>query len=223
MIEGLTENQLRGAVEALLFVSDEPVDAVTLAEMIQVPTAQVTATLNALAKEYAERGSGIELRQVAGGWRMFTAPAFHTLIENYVMSWDARRLTQASLETLAIVAYNQPITRAGISSIRGVNSDSSLNGLIEKGLVREAGTADQPGNPMLYATTRVFLEKFGLKSVDELPDVTAFAPDDETRALIRERLGAGAEPVVQNEDPTLFATVDKIDFDNLVFVSDDDD
>lgn len=237
MFEGLDESRLPGAIEALLFVSDEPVSVVNLAEMLDVRASEVDAALRQLALGYAARGSGIELREVAGGWRLFTAPDYHDLIEAYVMSWDTRRLTQASLETLAIVAYNQPITRAGISSIRGVNSDSSLNGLVEKGLVRESGTADAPGNPMLYVTTRVFLERFGLKSVDELPDVCAFAPDEETRALIRQRLGGGeataeagetaeADKAAGNEATaaaTLFGAVEKIDFDRLVFVSDDED
>lgn len=238
---GAAETTLEGALEALLFVTDEPIGVMTFAEVLDAPVAQVEAALHALAGAYAARGAGIALREVAGGWRLFTAPAYHDLISRYVMSWDTRRLTQASLETLAIVAYNQPITRAGISSIRGVNSDSSLNGLVEKGLVREAGTADAPGNPMTYVTGRVFLERFGLKSVDELPDVTEFAPDEATKALIRQRLGgdeAGADASDASALPdtlpvddvaqaralqTIFGVVDKIDFDKLVFESDDDD
>ena len=236
MFEGLDESELPGAIEALLFVTDEPVSVVSLAEMLEVRATDAEAALHQLAESLVARGSGVELREVAGGWRLFTAPRFHELIERYVMSWDTRRLTQASLETLAIVAYNQPITRAGISSIRGVNSDSSLNGLVEKGLVREAGTADAPGNPMLYVTTRVFLERFGLTSVEDLPDVTSFAPDEETKALIRERLGGDARVSGLDDEETasgaedaqidahaLFGAVDKIDFDSLVFVSDDDD
>ena len=238
MFEGLEERQLPGALEALLFVSDEPLSVMTMAEMLDARASTVEDALKALSRSMEERGSGVELREVAGGWRLFTAPAFHELIESYVMSWDSRRLTRASLETLAIVAYNQPITRAGISSIRGVNSDSSLNGLVEKGLVREAGTADVPGNPMLYVTSRVFLERFGLKSVDDLPDVTAFAPDEETKALIRERLGGGISPqeelareaettdgarALAGAAATLFGAVDKIDFDKLIFESDDDE
>lgn len=224
MFDGLDENRLPGAIEALLFVSDEPVDIMTISEMLDVRHDRVDRILRALARGYEDRGSGLELREVAGGWRLFTAPAFHDLIERYVVSWDTRRLTQASLETLAIVAYNQPVTRASISSIRGVNSDSSVNSLLEKGLIREAGTADAPGNPMLYVTTRNFLERFGLASVDDLPDVTAFAPDEATKALIRERLGGGtAEEVAETEGGLPFGAVEKIDFDTLVFDTDDDD
>ena len=107
------------------------------------------------------------------------------------------------METLAIVAYSQPVTRAGVASVRGVNSDSSLNSLVEKGLVREAGTADAPGNPTLYATTRAFLEKFGLRSVADLPDLDQFAPDDDTRTFIRERLSATREPVRVSDEARL--------------------
>ncbi len=248
---------LQGALEALLFVSDEPVSVLTFASVLDAPAAAVEAALNELRDSYIARGSGIALREVAGGWRLFSAATYHDDIARYVASWDTRRLTSAALETLAIVAYNQPITRAGISSIRGVNSDSSLNGLVDKGLVREAGTADTPGNPMLYATTRVFLERFGLTSLDDLPDVTEFAPDEATKALIAQRLGGTDtyEPQAaydQAEDmsrdaqavarmaqqgtvqgstsldtsqvaQSLFGVIDKIDFDSLVFESDDDE
>lgn len=190
MFAGLQESQLRGALEALLFVTDEPVSVIDLSAMLEVDAVRVEKALISLRNDFEHDNRGIQLREVAGGWRLFTHPAFHDLIERYVISWDARKLSQAALETLAIVAYCQPITRAGVASVRGVNSDSSINSLVEKGLLREAGTADAPGNPMRYATTRAFLERFGLRSVSDLPDVAQFAPDDETRALICERLGA---------------------------------
>ena len=190
MFSGLQEDQLKGALEAMLFVTDEPVSVIDLSTMLEVDSAKVESSLVSLRDEFERENRGIQLREVAGGWRLFTHPAFHDLIERYVISWDTRKLSQAALETLAIVAYCQPITRAGVASVRGVSSDSSINSLVEKGLLREAGTADAPGNPMQYATTRVFLERFGLRSVDDLPDVVQFAPDEETRALIRERLSA---------------------------------
>ena len=190
MFSRLEETQLKGALEAMLFVTDEPVSVIDLATMLEVDTAKVEEALVSLRSEFEQENRGIQLREVAGGWRLFTHPAFHDLIERYVISWDTRKLSQAALETLAVVAYCQPITRAGVASVRGVSSDSSINSLVEKGLLREAGTADAPGNPMRYATTRAFLERFGLRSVDDLPDITQFAPDEETRALIYERLGA---------------------------------
>lgn len=203
MFQGLQENQLAGAVEALLFVTDEPVGTIALADMLEVDPVDVERVLVALRDRLAEEGRGIQLREVAGGWRLCTHPAYHGLIERYVLSWDTRKLSQAALETLAIIAYGQPLTRAGVASVRGVNSDSSINSLVEKGLIREAGTADAPGNPTLYATTRVFLEKFGLRSTADLPDLDQFAPDDATRALVRERLSATREPVRIADDVRL--------------------
>lgn len=206
MFEGLQEDQLKGAVEAMLFVTDEPVGTITLAEMLECDVALVEAALVELRADLEARGSGIQLREVAGGWRLFTHPAYHELIEKYVLSWDTRKLSGAAMETLAIVAYLQPVTRASLASVRGVNSDSPLNSLVEKGLVREVGTADTPGNPTLYGTTRGFLEKFGLRSPADLPDLADFAPDEETRRLITERLSASRQDVgVTDEQAQLMA------------------
>ncbi len=195
MFEGLQESQLPGALEAMLFVTDEPVGVMDLAEMLEVSPAQVEEALVALRERFEREERGIQLREVAGGWRLYTHPAYHELVEKYVLSWDTRKLSQAAMETLAIVAYLQPCTRAGVASVRGVNSDSSINSLVEKGLVREAGQADAPGNPTLYATTRGFLEKFGLRSTKDLPPIEDYAPDDATRKLIQERLSASTEGV----------------------------
>ncbi len=249
MFEGLQEDQLQGAVEAMLFVTDEPVGTLTLAEMLECEPAQVESALVGLRERLESADRGIQLREVAGGWRLFTHPAYHELIERYVLSWDTRKLSQAAMETLAIVAYLQPVTRQGVASVRGVSSDSSLSSLIEKGLVREMGTAEAPGNPTLYGTTRVFLEKFGLRSPKDLPDIAEFAPDDETRRLITERLSATRSNVVLSEgeaaaavgavlaatDPSegadgllveamaaTLGTVEKIDFDSLTFETDDE-
>lgn len=186
----LAAGNLESALEALLFVSDAPVNVITLAEMAGADPAAVQAALQRLAARRQREGAGVLLREVAGGWRLYTNPAHHELLERYVLSWDTRRLTQAALETLAIVAYAQPITRLGIAAIRGVNSDSSVSSLIDKGLVREAGQADSPGYPMTYATTRAFLEKFGLRNVGELPPLEQFAPDGETLRLLRAGLSA---------------------------------
>ena len=200
MFQGLQESQLAGALEALLFVTDEPVGTIALADMLEVEPADVERALVGLRTRFEGEERGVQLREVAGGWRLYTHPVYHELVEKYVLSWDTRKLSQAAMETLAIVAYSQPVTRAGVASVRGVNSDSSINSLVEKGLVREAGTADAPGSPTLYATTRAFLEKFGLRSVADLPDLDQFAPDDDTRAFIRERLSATREPVRVAED-----------------------
>lgn len=200
MFEGLQESQLPGALEAMLFVTDEPVGTIALAEMVEAEPGQVEAALVALREKLERDGAGIQLREVAGGWRLFTHPAYHELIEKYVLSWDTRKLSAAAMETLAIVAYTQPVTRAGVASVRGVNSDSPLSSLVEKGLVREVGNADTPGNPTLYGTTRGFLEKFGLRSPADLPDLADFAPDEETRRLITERLSATREDVAVSDE-----------------------
>ncbi len=193
MFEGLDQAQLSGAIEAMLFVTDEPVGVIELADMLEADPKLVEQALVDLREKLEREQRGIQLREVAGGWRLYTHPAYHDLVEKYMLSWDTRKLSQAAMETLAIVAYLQPCTRAGVASVRGVNSDSSINSLVEKGLIREAGQADAPGNPTLYATTRGFLEKFGLRSVSDLPDLDEFAPDDATRQLIRERLSAGGQ------------------------------
>lgn len=240
---------LTGAIESMLFVTDEPVGVLTFADMLQVDPARVQESLVYLQSELEQAERGIQLREVAGGWRLYTHPRYHELIERYVLSWDTRKLSQAALETLAVVAYCQPITRNGVASVRGVSSDSSINSLVEKGLLREAGTQDAPGNPVLYATTRTFLEKFGLRSVRGLPPLESCAPDEETRAFISERLnvvrpedesyslGSGEEAeddllqpeTMQEAMQTMLSdalaagvgAVEKINFDELVFDEDE--
>ncbi|WP_298627907.1 SMC-Scp complex subunit ScpB [uncultured Senegalimassilia sp.] len=218
MFEGLDQAQLSGAIEAMLFVTDEPVGVIELADMLEADPKLVEQALVDLREKLEREQRGIQLREVAGGWRLYTHLAYHDLVEKYVLSWDTRKLSQAAMETLAIVAYLQPCTRAGVASVRGVNSDSSINSLVEKGLIREAGQADAPGNPTLYATTRGFLEKFGLRSVRDLPDLDEFAPDDATRQIIRERLSAGGQearvaPEAQMSDGEAADPLDGLQFD----------
>ena len=218
MFEGLDQAQLPGAIEAMLFVTDEPVGVIELADMLEADPKLVEQALMDLREKLEREQRGIQLREVAGGWRLYTHPVYHDLVEKYVLSWDTRKLSQAAMETLAIVAYLQPCTRAGVASVRGVNSDSSINSLVEKGLIREAGQADAPGNPTLYATTRGFLEKFGLRSVRDLPNLDEFAPDDATRQLIRERLSAGGQearvaPEAQVPDGEAADPLDGLQFD----------
>ena len=241
MFKGLEENQLPAAIEALLFVTDEPVSSAHLAQILDIETAQATKALKELQQRLSDDERGIQLLEVAGGWRLYTHPAFHELLEKYVLSWDTRKLSGAALEVLAIIAYVQPATRGQISAIRGVNSEGPLNTLIERGYVKEAGVAEAPGSPTLYATTRTFLEKYGLKSTKDLPALEEFAPDEKTAKLIRERLGAPTLAVVQETDEVpevrampypdqlvaeasarVLGVVDKIDFDQLTFNTDDE-
>lgn len=194
--------ELMSAAEALLFVSDEPVSAGKLAAVMEVTPSLADEVLQALRDEYAEQNRGMQLREVAGGWRFYSHPAHHELIERYVLSWDTRKLSQAALEALAVIAYHQPVAKNGVNAVRGVNSDGVIASLVEKGLVREAGRDNSPGSPILYATTAAFLEKFGLKSIKDLPPLEDFAPDEESRAFIRERL-SGASPLADAADEAL--------------------
>lgn len=169
--------EARRAVEAILFVSDEPIAASLLAQAVEVGRKEVEALLRAMAAEYEHRGSGFVLREVAGGWRLMTHPAAHPHVERFILSSRQARLTNASLETLAIVAYKQPVTRHQVSSIRGVDSDGVLRALTERGLVQEVGREDRPGRAVLYGTTPQFLERLGLASLAELPPVAPLLDD----------------------------------------------
>lgn len=157
------------ALEALLFVSDEPVAAVVLAQALDVERREADELCEELARAYEERAAGIVLRSVAGGWRLATHPEAAPVVERYVLSSRHARLTKAALETLAIVAYKQPVTRHQISSIRGVNSEGVLRALADRGLVAEVGRDERPGRPLLYGTTPGFLERLGLPSLSALP------------------------------------------------------
>lgn len=196
----MSDSSLRGPLEALLFVSDEPVSAARLARVLDAAPGAVESALAELAEEYREGDRGFQLREVAGGWRMYTHPAYHEVIEGYVLSWDTRRLSQAALEALAVVAYHQPVTRAGVNAVRGVNSEGVIASLIEKSLVREVGRDKNQGNAILYGTTRTFLEKFGLKDIAELPPLAEFAPDADTERAIRDRLSASEGPMMVPSD-----------------------
>jgi segregation and condensation protein B len=191
---------LKGPIEALLFVTDEPVTAGRLSRILEVPEADVAAALTDLSAEYASAERGIQLREVAGGWRLTSHPAFHDVIERFVLSWDTRRLSQAALEALAVIAYHQPVSRQGVNAVRGVNSEAVIASLAEKGLVRETGRDREGGNAILYGTTRTFLEKFGLKDLAELPPLDEFAPEPDTERAIRERLNALESPLFNDED-----------------------
>jgi segregation and condensation protein B len=185
---------LRGGIEALLFVSDEPIPASRFATVLAQSEGAVKKALEELAAEYVEAERGFQLREVAGGWRLYTHPGYHDLIEGYVLSWDTRRLSQAALETLAVIAYHQPVTRTGVNAVRGVNSEGVVASLIEKGLVKELGRDKNAGNAILYGTTRTFLEKFGLADLAGLPPLEEFAPDADTERAIRDRLSASEGP-----------------------------
>lgn len=170
---------LRTALEAILMVVDEPVGEVLLAQVTERPTEEVLEALRGLAAEYDEAGRGFELRQVAGGWRYYTASSCTAYVEKFVLDGQQARLTQAALETLAVVAYRQPVSRARVSAVRGVNVDGVVRTLVARGLIEDAGREDGmgEGGSILYRTTSHFLERLGLNSVDELPDLAPFLPE----------------------------------------------
>ncbi len=184
----LEANSLKGALEALLLVSSDPVSAPALAGALDIAPGECASLLAELKVEYEEANRGFQLREVAGGWRLFTHPAYHDVVEAYVLSWDTQKLSQAALETLAVIAYHQPVTREVVKGIRGVNSDGVIASLVDKGLVRELGRDPERGQAIIYGTTNAFLEKFGLRSTRDLPDLEQFAPDEQSRQFIRERL-----------------------------------
>lgn len=213
-LEALDSSSLRGALEAMLLVSSDPVSAPALASILSITPGECASLLAELQVEYQEKNRGIQLREVAGGWRLFTHPAFHEQVEALVLSWDTQRLSQAALETLAVIAYHQPVTREMVKGIRGVNSDGVISSLVDKGLVRELGRDPQHGQAIIYGTTSAFLEKFGLRSTKDLPDLEQFAPDEQSRQFIRERLsGRSIQSTLEETDDDLEEERELIDLE----------
>ncbi len=204
----------RRGLEALLFLADEPLELDTLAELVEAEPATVEAALHELADEYERSGRGMQIRAVAGGWRMYTAPAAHPIVERWALSGRTGRLTQAALETLAVVAYKQPIGRQEIGDIRGVNADAAVRSLVARGYVEQVGRDDGPGQPALFGTTRLFLERVGIDALDDLPPLTDFLPEapapDEPELdgfkEVRRRLAAGGGFADQAGDAEVAAT-----------------
>jgi segregation and condensation protein B len=167
---------LSAALEAVLLVTDEPVPAVTLAQVVERPTGEVEEVLHALAREYTQAGRGFELRQVAGGWRLYTRADCAPYVERFVLDGQQARLTQAALETLSVIAYRQPVTRQRVSAVRGVNVDGVVRTLVARGLVVEAGPDEETGATR-YRTTNYLLERLGLQTLDELPSLAPLLPE----------------------------------------------
>jgi segregation and condensation protein B len=181
-------------LEAVLFVADEPLTAAVLGQVIGVDRRTAEALLEALADHHERIGSGLTLRRVAGGWRLYTNPDAEDAVARFIRSSRHTRLTRAALETMAIVAYKQPVTRHQVESIRGVNSEGVLRALVERGLLAEVGRDEGPGRPVLYGTTAEFLERLGLDSVGDLPAVAPLlgSGDDDHGGRLEE--GGEAEP-----------------------------
>jgi len=167
---------LRAALEAVLLVVDEPIAEVVLAQVVERPTDEVAEVLRELAADYDAAGRGFELRNVAGGWRFYTRASCAGFVERFVRDGQHARLTQAALETLAVVAYRQPVSRSRVAAIRGVNVDAVMRTLVTRGLVAEVGSESDSG-AILYGTTSHFLERLGLPNLDDLPPLSDYLPD----------------------------------------------
>jgi segregation and condensation protein B len=199
---------LRPALEAVLMVADQPLDQVSLATAVGYPVSEVADALAELAAEYDASGRGFELRNVAGGWRFYTREEFAPVVEKFVLEGQQARLTQAALETLAVVAYKQPVSRSRVSAIRGVNVDGVMRTLLTRGLVEEVG-ADAETGAHLYRTTSYFLERIGVTSLDQLPELAPFVPDMDDTDLEEAVAGMSSpahveipEGVSTSDDPT---------------------
>jgi segregation and condensation protein B len=172
----LDDAELGAVLEALLLVVDAPVSPTTLAETTEQPTGRIEAKLRAMADELGARDSGIDLREAGGGWRLYTRARFAPYVERLLLDGARSKLTRAALETLAVVAYRQPVTRARVAAVRGVNVDAVVRTLVARGLVIEAGSDPDTG-AVTFATTELFLERLGLSSLQDLPDIAPLLPD----------------------------------------------
>lgn len=185
----LDGQELRGALEAILLVVDEPASPTVLAQVLTTPEPEIVEMLHALRIDYDESGRGFELREIAGGWRLYTRAEFASYVERFVLEGQQARLTQAALETLAVVAYRQPVSRTRVSAVRGVNVDGVMRTLVSRGLVEEAG-ADHESGAILYQTSRYFLERLGLGDVTELPNLADFLPESTTIDALEDELSS---------------------------------
>jgi segregation and condensation protein B len=167
---------LKAGIEAILLVVDEPVTAITLAQITNTPEVQVNKTLKEIKKEFDNREGGITLREIAGGWRFYTNEHSGEVVERFLKDGQTARLTQASLETLAVIAYKQPVSRGRVAAIRGVNVDGVVRTLLNRGLIEEAGS-DNESQAVLYRTTAYFLERVGIARLEELPPVADYLPN----------------------------------------------
>jgi segregation and condensation protein B len=177
----------RRDLEAILLVADEPVPAAVLAEIVGARLSEVEELLIDLAGEYARDGRGFVLRAIGGGWRLYTSPGARAAVEAYLRAGQQSRLTRAALETLAVIAYRQPVTRFQVAAVRGVNVDGVFRTLASRGLIHEVGTDPGPGQATLYGTTPAFLEQLGLNSLDQLPPIKDYLPEGVDLLDLQER------------------------------------
>jgi segregation and condensation protein B len=176
-IEGrrdISDTELKSIVESLIFVADEPISVKLLTDVTEIDRDTVESAIKDLAREYDERPGGLQLREIAGGWQIATKPEHHDYIRSYLKSKPSAKLSLASLETLAVIAYRQPVTVPEILEIRGVQSPSAIKTLLDKRLIVAKGRKETVGRPMMYGTSKEFLIQFGLKDLSELPSIEDF-------------------------------------------------
>jgi segregation and condensation protein B len=195
-----TDVVARRAIEAVVLASTEPVEARLLAQLVELPVTRVEAICDELGAEYAESERGFVLAKVAGGYRFQTHPELAPYVERFVLDGQHARLSSAALETLAIVAYKQPISRGQMSAIRGVNVEATLHTLLQRGYVQEIGRDPGPGAAVLYGTTREFLERLGLGSLDDLPPLGDFVPDASVVEALERGLRVSDDPMPDADD-----------------------
>jgi segregation and condensation protein B len=187
--------EYKRAIEAIVLVAHDPVPAELLAQLLEAPTVMVEQWCEELAASYVESGHGFEFVRIAGGWRYQTAPDLTPYVERFLLHDQRARLSGAALETLAIIAYKQPISRGQIASIRGVDPDGVLRTLQARGYIDEIGRDDGPGQAILFGTTGSFLEKLGLASLDDLPPIAEFIPSAEVVEALE--TGLRITPVIE--------------------------
>jgi segregation and condensation protein B len=170
--------ELESIVEAILFASGDPVKLSSIAEALEIDKKTAKSIMNNMIVKFKDSGRGIMIRQIEDGYQLCSKPAYFDYIRKVIAPRQKQQLSQAAYETLSIVAYNQPVTRAKIEDLRGVNSDSAIARLLERNLIAEAGRLDAPGRPILYKTTEEFLRCFGLSSISELPEISLVNPDE---------------------------------------------
>lgn len=180
------------ALEAILFVTEAPVPAQELAEVLEIPTPRVVELLMEMSADLSAREAGLVLRETGGGWRLYSHPDSYQYLERFASSATGRKLSAAALETLAVVAYRQPVARSQVSEIRGVDSDSAIRTLERMGLIEEKERLNLPGNPAVYRTTDTFLERLGLRSLDELPPLADHVPPADFVDTLEESLRPGS-------------------------------
>lgn len=185
-------DEARRAIEAVLMAASEPVEAHILAQLVELPVAEVEGLCALLAAEFA--GRGFTLTKVAGGYRFQTHPDLAAYVERYLLEGRHARLSSAALETLAVIAYKQPVTRSQLSAVRGVDVDGVVRSLLERGYIEELGREDGPGHPIRYGTTRLFLERLGLESLDSLPPLADHVPGSEVLEDLEARLREAVRP-----------------------------